>query len=110
MLLDLMRFLAFYGRSAEASPGKNLPPQLPDSSRIVGEGLGLELGSALGGGGARSGAPHFLLGFDEPAIMPWVEIKQCPTRGKVLDESHPDRVSSTGRQCRHRNRADSRSN
>ena len=39
MLLDLMRFLAFYGRSAEASPGKNLPPQLPDSSWIVGRGL-----------------------------------------------------------------------
>src|SRR5664280_1336626 len=67
-----------------------------------GGGAGLRGGGvfSISAGGARSGAPHFLLSFDEPSIMPWVEIKQCPTRSKVLDESHSDRVSSAGTVCR----------
>ena len=61
-------------------------------------------------GGPRSGAPHFLLSFDELAIIPDVEIEQGPARRKVLDESHADRVSGAGRQHRHRNCTDCCSN
>ena len=93
-------------RAAGSSAGSN---RRTDKS-IVGSGW-IERRDAFNSseGGSRSAVPHLFLSFDELAIIGSVEIKQCPTRSKVLDENHANRVRSAGRQRRHHDRANNRS-
>src|ERR1700694_1802417 len=70
----------------------------PGQSRVGLCGLGCRGGGAFSRSGSRasSAPPQLLLSIDELTILRGVEIKQCPTGSKVLDESHADGVRGAG--------------
>ena len=57
----------------------------------------------------RAGGKLFFLGLDELTVIGRIEIKQRPTRSKMLHENLADHVGGAGGEHRHCQRADCRS-
>src|SRR6266496_3769700 len=70
--------------------------------------------TACGGSGRRwrrrgAAAELFFLGLNELTIVGRIEVKKRPAGSKMLNENPADHPGGTGREYRHRKRADRRS-